>query len=192
MRDEAVANPDLVLVAGDVVEDVVACIERDDKQKPPNNKDVCALAVTKFRKSAASCFHHIWTDSTRDERLQLYALANGGVIDSRRTAALSSLVNRGIVKEDADIGVVRLSSEAFGEFVEHDVDHAELDAWRKEGGGTWRFIWPPLAIGAVLGLAFLALANPEMRTTLLTTLLGLAPAALPFLRGGQSPGAPPT
>ena len=192
MCDEAVANPNLVFVAGDVVEDVVACIERDDKQKPSNNEDACALAVTKFRKAAASCFHRIWTDSTRDERLQLYALANGGVVDSRRTAALSSLVNRGIVEEDGDSGVVRLRSEAFGEFVEHDVDHAELDAWRKEGGGTWRFIWPPLAIGAVLGLAFLALANPEMRTTLLTTLLGLAPAALPFLRGGPTPGTPPS
>ena len=189
MWKEVLTHPDLSLLA----RNVLANARRELPPPPLNDRDACALAFTAFRKSAASCFNRIWTESTYDERLQLYAVANRGVVDSRRTAALSSLVNRGIVEEDGDTGVVRLRSDAFAEFVEHDVDHGELDAWRKEGdGGAWRFIWPPLAIGATLSLAFLALANPEMRTTLLTTLLGLAPAALPFLRGGQSPGAPPT
>ena len=132
-------------------------------------------------------FEDAWAHSTMDERLQLYALARGGVVDTRRTAALSSLVNRGVVGIDNETGVVRLLSEVFGEFIQHDIDHSELDAWRKAGGGgAWRLLWPPLAIGAVLGLAFLAMANPEMRTTLLTALLGLLPTVLPFLRGGQS------
>ena len=188
MRKELVANPDLAHLARHVVADFAS---RDRKHL--NAEDARARAVTTFRKSAASCLNRIWSESTHDERLQLYALANGGVVDSRRTAALSSLVNRGILVEDRDTGGIRLCSDAFGEFVEHDIDHSELTAWRKEGdGGAWRFIWPPLAIGAALGLAFLALANPEMRATLLTTLLGLAPAALPFLRGGQSPAAPQT
>ena len=188
MRKEVVANPDLLHLATDVVADLAG-----RNSGPPNTEDARALAVTAFRKSAVSCFNRIWAESTHDERLQLYSLANGGVVDSRRTAALSSLVNRGIVEEDRDTGGVRLCSDAFGEFVEHDVDHGELTAWRKKGdGGAWRFIWPPLAIGGVLGLAFLALANPEMRTTLLSTLLALAPAALPFLRGGQSPAPPQT
>ncbi len=114
-------------------------------------------AVTRFRKCAASRFSLVWTESTHDERLQFRALAGGGVVDARRTAVVSSLVNRGIVEEDRDTGVVSLCSRAFGEFIEYDVDHLELDAWRKEGGGGgWRFIWPPLAIGAALGLAFLA------------------------------------
>ena len=138
-------------------------------------------------------FDEVWVQSTMEERLQLYALARGGVVDARRTAALSSLVNRGIVEVDKGTGVVRLRSEAFGEFIKHDIDHGELDEWRKQGGGgAWRILWPPLAIGAVLGLAFLAMANPEMRATLLAALLGLLPTVLPFLRGGQSAGSTAT
>ena len=147
-------------------------------------------AVTRLRKGAATSFNQLWTESTRDERLQLYALARGGAVNARRTAVLSSLVNRGIVYEDPATGVVRLRSKAFREFVEHDVDHRELDGWRRERGGVWRLIWPPVAIGGALGLAFLAMANPEMRGTLLATLAALLPVALPFLSGGR--GAGPT
>ena len=146
-------------------------------------------AEQECRKSAASYFNCLWAESTHEERLALYALARGGVVDSRRTAALSSLVNRGLVQENADTGVLALRSEAFREFVKHDIDHHELDAWCKAGAaGGWRFIWPPLVIGGALGLAFLAMANPEMRATLLATLLGLLPAALPLLRTGGATG----
>ena len=134
-------------------------------------------------------FEEVWTQSMMDERLQLYMLARCGVVNSHRTAALSSLVKRGIATVDA-AGVVQLSDERLGEFIAHDIDHGDLHAWRKEGGGgVWRMLWPPLAIGAGLGLAFLAMANPEMRTTLFTALLGLLPTALPFLRGAQGSGS---
>ena len=170
MREEAVANPELLQVAADLTR-----AARED-------------AVTRLRKGAAACFNQLWTESTHDERLQLYALAGGGAVNARRTAALSSLVNRGIVHEDPETGVVTLSSQAFREFIEHDVDHRELDAWRKERGGVWRLLWPPVAIGGALGLAFLAMANPEMRATLLTALVGLLPVALPLLSGGRGGG----
>ena len=112
------------------------------------------------------------------------------MVNSRRTAALSSLVHRGIVKADPETGVVDLRCEAFREFIEHDVDHGELEAWRKrDGGAWWGFIWPPLAIGGALGLAFLLLANPEMRATLLATLVALLPMVLPLLGGGRGAGS---
>ena len=170
MKKEAVANPELLRVAADLAQDA-----RED-------------AVTRLRKGAAACFNQLWTESTHDERLQLYALARGGVVNTRRTATLSSLVNRGIVHEAPDSRVVALSSQAFREFIEHDVDHRELDAWRRERGGVWRLLWPLVAIGGALGLAFLAMANPEMRGTLLTALVGLLPAALPLLSGGRIAG----
>ena len=182
MLDEAVANPELLDVAVGVAADAVVDLEPETMHA----HDACTLAVTRFRKCAGSYFNEVWEQSTHDERLQLYALSRGGVVNSRRTAALSSLVNRGIVEVDDPTGVVRLRSRAFREFIEQETDKGELDAWRKEGGGgVWQSIWPPLAIAAVLGLAFLSMANPEMRTTLLTALLGLLPAALPFFRGGQ-------
>ena len=189
MKEEAVANPPLLESALNVVVDM----RRKLEENGCSLEDARAVAVASFRQSAARYFDRLWADSTRDERLQLDALANGGAVDSRRTLVLSSLVNRGLVSEDPDSAVVSLSSEAFREHIRHDVDHAELEAWRKEGdGGTWRFIWPTVAVVGGLGLAFLAMANPEMRTPLLTTLLGLVPAALPVLRGGQGGGAPQT
>ena len=182
MKNEAGANPELLHATADVA--------RDAPRRTWSSGDPRASALWQFGKGGASCFGQLWAESTRDERLQLYALARGGVLDSRRTATLSSLVNRGIVREDPETGVVELRSESFRAFIEHDVDQRELDAWRREGGGGfWRFIWPPLAIGGALGLAFLAMANPEMRATLLATLLGLLPAALPLL-GGRGGGPP--
>jgi len=145
-------------------------------------------AVAQLPKGAATCFNQLWTESTRDERLQLYALARGGAVNARRSAALSSLFNRGIVCEDPATGVVRVCSEAFREFVEHDVDHRELNAWRRERGGVWRLIWPPVVIGGALGLAFLVMANPEMAALVLTTLVALLPVALPLLGAGRSAG----
>ena len=174
MKTEAIANPELLRVAADVTRG--------------STGDTREEAVTRLRKGAATCFNQLWTESTRDEQLQLYALARGGAVNARRTAVLSSLVNRGIVYEEPATGVVRLRSEALREFVEHDVDYRELDGWRTERGGVWRLIWPPVAIGGVLGLAFLAMANPEMRGTLLATLAALLPVALPFLSGGRSAG----
>ena len=177
MKTEAIANPELLRVAADVTRGSTGDT-REDRED----------AVTRLRKGAATCFNQLWTESTRDEQLQLYALARGGAVNARRTAVLSSLVNRGIVQEDRETGVVGLRSEAFREFVEHDVDYRELDGWRRERGGVWRLIWPPVAIVGVLGLAFLAMANPEMRGTLLATLAALLPVALPFLSGGRGTG----
>ena len=136
----------------------------------------------------------LWNESTFDERLELYALACGGVTNSRRPAALetlSSLGNRGIVKVDR-MGVAQWSCEKFGrmfgEFILRDVNRQELLAWQKEGrGGLWRVIWPPVLIGAALVLAFLFFANPEMRSILLA-LLGLLPALLAIFRGSRPPG----
>ncbi len=183
MQKESATNPELLHEAVGVVEGVAAHLASEEIHAA----DACALALTRFRLRASSYFNEVWERSTHDERLQLYALARGGVVNSKRAAALSSIVNRGIVEVHDRTGVVRLRSKAFGEFIKDEIDHRELDAWRKEGGGgVWRFIWPPLAIAAVLGLAFLAMANPEMRTTLLTALLGLLPATLSFFRGGQS------
>lgn len=188
MREEADAHPDLRRVARNLSVEVLA----DVAGGAVRAREAGALAVARFGRAAASSFRRLWTESTHDEQLQISALARGGVVYSRWTAALSSLANRGLARENLETGVVELRGEAFGEFIEHDIDRGELEAWRKQGdGGAWRFFWPPLVIGGVLGLAFLAMANPEMRATLLTTLLGLLPAALPLLgaRSGGSSGA---
>ena len=138
-------------------------------------------------------FERLWGQSTFDERLELQALARGGVAGSRRPTAratLSSLKKRGLVKVDG-MGVVQWSckklGKEFGEFIRRDADRQELATWQREGrGGLWRVLWPPLLIGAALILAFLFFANPEMQSTLLA-LLGILPALLAlFRRSGVS------
>ena len=145
---------------------------------------------------SVSEFERLWGQSTFDERLELQALARGGVAGSRRPTAratLSSLKKRGLVKVDG-MGVVRWSckkfGKEFGEFILRDADRQELATWQREGrGGLWRVLWPPLLIGAALILAFLFFANPEMQSTLLA-LLGILPALLAlFRRSGVSGSA---
>ena len=160
---------------------------------------------------SVSEFERLWEQSTFDERLELHALARGGVAGSRRPTArvtLSSLKSRGIVEVDG-MGVVRWSckkcgkecgeecgkkcgmkcGKEFSEFILRDADRQELAAWQKEGrGGLWRFIWPPVLIGAALVLAFLFLANPEMQSTLLA-LVGILPALLALFRGSGVSGS---
>ena len=144
---------------------------------------------------SVSEFERLWEQSTFDERLELHALARGGVAGSRRPTArvtLSSLKSRGIVEVDG-MGVVKWPCKQFGkefsEFVLRDADRQELAAWQKEGrGGLWRFIWPPVLIGAALVLAFLFLANPEMQSTLLA-LVGILPALLALFRGSGVSGS---
>lgn len=144
---------------------------------------------------SVSEFERLWEQSTFDERLELHALARGGVASSRRPTArvtLSSLKSRGIVEVDG-MGVVKWPCEKFGkefsEFILRDADRQELAAWQKEGrGGLWRFIWPPVLIGAALMLAFLFLANPEMQSTLLA-LVGILPALLALFRGSGVSGS---
>ena len=140
-------------------------------------------------------FERLWEQSTFDERLELHALARGGVAGSRRPTAratLSSLKSRGIVEVDG-MGVVKWPCKQFGkefsEFILRDADRQELAAWQSEGlGGLWRVIWPPVLIGAALVLAFLFLANPEMQSTLLA-LLGILPALLALFRGSGVSGS---
>ena len=130
----------------------------------------------------------IWLDSTVDERLQLYALACGGVSRSGRASARTSLRDRGVV-ENVNGGVSRLRIPGFSAFVRSRVDQEELAAWRRGGdGGSWRIIWPPVGVGAVLALLFLAQANPEMVSTLVTAFCAIVPIALPLFRGGGSAG----
>ena len=140
-------------------------------------------------------FGRLWEQSTFDERLELRALAQGGVAGSRRPTAratLSSLKARGLVKVDGT-GVVRWRCKTFGkefgEFILRDADRQELAEWQSDGrGGLWRVIWPPVLIGAALVLAFLFFANPEMQSTLLA-LLGILPALLALFRGSGISGS---
>ena len=151
-------------------------------------------------------FARNWLASTPDERVQLYALARGGFANQKRIAALSSLLNRGLLQvKDLKAGeddehegegkankMVALQDPEFGNYIRDNLDHDELRAWQREGhGNIWRKIWPPLTIVAVLALLFFLNANPEALGILLALLgatVGAAPVAISLARSWRSSG----
>ena len=123
--------------------------------------------------------------SSLDERAQLYSLAHGGSPSIRRPAALSSLVNRGLVTEEDPI---QLRSEAFGQFIVYNRDDS-LDDWRRKGQRDWwRAMWLPLVLFAGLGLLFFINSNPEavsVITAIVAAFIGLVPLITSLFRIGQ-------
>lgn len=149
-------------------------------------------------------FARQWLASTQDERVQLYALALGGFVNQKRIAALSSLLNRGLIQvndaktnegsaasgNDKANKVVALQDPEFGDYIRDNLDHDELRAWQREGhGNIWRKIWPPLTAVAVLALLFFLNANLEALGILLALLgatVGAAPVAISLARSWRS------
>ena len=145
------------------------------------------VALGRFRARAIFKFKLLWASCSYDERLQILALARGGAPNFRQRAAISSLANRGIITTSDPI---ELNSEAFGDFVNHDVIHDSLDEWRRRGHRDWwRVTWLPLVILAGLGLMFFLSSNPEAIGTLGAigaALIAFLPVVASLLRVGQT------
>ena len=186
MEEEALANPELWDLAAGVVEEASTPHGERSSQERRSDHKQREFAMGQFRARAEGYFNMLWAQSTFDERLQLHTLAYGGLANREQTAVLSSLASRGLVNLD---GIVRLRSEAFGEFIVHDLTHNELVAWQKKGqGNAWKAIWPPLAIGAALALVFFFQTNPEMLSAMLAIMAAILPFTLSLLRGSPNVG----
>lgn len=180
LMEEAVANPELLDLAVEVVK------ATSTPHSELSSQERREFAMGQFRARAEGYFNMLWAQSTFDERLQLHTLAHGGLANREQTAVLSSLASRGLVNLD---GIVRLRSEAFGQFIAHDLTHDELIAWQKKGqGNVWKAIWPPLAIGAALALVFFFQTNPEMFSAMLAIMAAILPITLSLLRGSPNVG----
>ena len=79
MLDEALANPGLLELAAAVTRQVgdPAFVARGSREQ---------AALRRFVAGGASYFHELWSASTREERLQLYALAKGGYVNPSEVA----------------------------------------------------------------------------------------------------------
>ena len=103
----------------------------------------------------------------------------------RQPAAISSLVNRGLITEEEPIS---LRSEAFGQFIVHHLDDS-LDEWRRQGRGDWwRISWLPLVLLAGFGLLFFINSNPEAVGVIAAVgaaFIGLVPVITSLFRAGQ-------
>ena len=144
------------------------------------------MAQQRFGAGAISHFHALWATSSREERLQLLAMARGGFANPTQVAPLASLMNRGLIATE---GVLRLRSRAFGRFIQDQLDHDSLLHWRNVGhGNLWRSIWPPIVLVVVLAVAFFVSSTPEAIAPLAAILaagLGAVPVVSSLLRGVQ-------
>lgn len=179
MLKEAHANPALLDFAASVAARVST--SNDFKRGRP-----ARIALQRYRAGAASYFHTLWAASSREERLQLLALARGGFANPTQAQTLASLANRGLIATE---GIIRLQSNAFGQFIANDLDHDALLRWRDEGhGNVWRSIWPPIVLIVLLAVAFFVTSTPEALAPLAAILaagLGAIPVISSLMRGFQ-------
>jgi hypothetical protein len=177
MLSEARANPVLLEFAASVAGRV--CTSPQVTRGSYNR-----IALQRFRAGAASYFYTLWAASSREERLQLLALAKGGFANPTQAATLASLANRGLIATD---GIIRLRSDAFGRFIATELDHDALLHWREEGhGNIWRSIWPPIVLIVLLAVAFFVTSTPEALAPLAAILaasLGAIPVISSLMRG---------
>ena len=76
-------------------------------------------------------------------------------------------------------GRVGLVDPAFGEFIQHDVDHEKIDQWRASGrGSAWTALWPTFIVIIVLLALFLLSAGREALNAVLAVV-----GALPIILG---------
>ena len=179
MDEELDAHPDL----RGIVRTVKSMMENRVGTAP----ELRDIALRSFRAGALHRFKSIWAACSRDEQLQIVALARGGAPNFRQVAAISSLANRGIITESDPI---ELTSKAFGDFVNHDVALHSLNEWRRQGHRDWwRVTWLPLVILAGLALMFFWNSNPEAMGTLGAigaALIAFIPVSASLLRVGQT------
>ena len=180
---ELMANQDLAPAVRGAIGRLVG--GRDSPASQFQEVAIRRTALRDFRAVAQARFKTLWAASSLDERLQLTSLAHGGSLNMRRPAAISSLVNRGLV---TGTDPMQLRSEAFGRFIVEDLDES-LDDWRLEGRGNWwRVTWLPLVLLAGLGLLFFINSNPEavgVIAAIGAAFIGLLPAMTSLFRAGQ-------
>ena len=165
-----------------VIAEIAERLSKEDDLSSAQRRE---RALREFRAVAQSKFRTLWTFSSFDERAQLCALAQGGSLNRVRPAAISSLVNRGLITHKDPM---KLYSEAFGQFIVEDVDDS-LEEWRRKGQRDWwRITWLPLVLFAGLGLLFFINANPEAIgaiAAILAVFIGIVPVITSLLRVGQ-------
>ena len=142
---------------------------------------------------AGGYYHQLWTFCTKEERLFLIGLAQGKLVNPRRTDVLEHLIRRGLIQRTPNFRLINKSFQRFVLLVEPQERVAE---WEREAAeSTWSVLQVPLLIALLLLAAFIAFVGGDtirVVVTTLTTVLAGVPAltrALTVLRGsGSGPG----
>lgn len=137
-------------------------------------------------------FRLAWEHCTLQERLALYQLARGRVVNPENARVIEHLVRRGLVAFEPH---PCLKSYAFADFVRHAELPGTVEAWEREASeGVWQSLRAPLLIVLLLLVAWLAYSSGDMMQAVVA-LVGSSIASLStlmrafsFAKGAAGPG----
>ncbi|MFL6846520.1 MAG: cache domain-containing protein [Allosphingosinicella sp.] len=132
----------------------------------------------------------IWSASSLAERLIMYHLAHGRVVNIERAYAVRTLVRRGIVVLDP---VPRLFNRSFAQFVRNVEKPETLQRWRRDApSGAWAKAQLPMLLLIPTGLIVLLVLvkqSGQSALALAPILVTAAPALLQALGVLRRPGS---
>ena len=140
--------------------------------------------------AAKRFYRKLWMACDRDEKLLLYQMASGDLINAMNRVAIQSLESRGLIMRDPDFAIVNRS---FSRFVLNAEPIEQIAAWRAElPKGSWADLRTPLLIILALMLVFFFYVSPTAFGQVMalgTALTGAIPIVLrylPMLRSGRT------
>ena len=126
-------------------------------------------------------YRRLWLTSTRRERLLLYHLAHGSLVNPMNERLVNWLIRRGLIRRDP---ALRIANESFRKFIlsaESPAAFVELKQfYEDEEGDVWSTVRIPLLTVIVLIAVFIFISSQDTLDYTLA-LLGGAAASLPIL-----------
>ncbi len=131
-----------------------------------------------------------WEACTRNERLALYQLARGRLVNVENLDTIEHLRRRGLIVVEP---YARLASSSFADFVQHAELPGTFERWEAEASeGLWQSIRMPLMIVLLLVLVWIAFSSGEALNIVVAlfgtalTFLGTLFRAISFVRSGPA------
>jgi len=156
------------------IEDMADVERRLSGQDLASEKDLLAAIQT----GAEPVYRRLWSALSTRERIALYELAHGRLIDFRARGVLSTLHSRGLIERSPDLA---LRSRTFARFVQSAEREETIELWRgREEESSWVSLRPWLGAIGTAGLGILVVAGGETVTATLTLVSSLV-ASPPLL-----------
>jgi hypothetical protein len=148
----------LIVSECEVAPELLAIGENLARRLPPKARPAREEVLAEIEAGARHFYETVWNACATDERVVLRQLAEEGLVNPNNRAAISRLLNSGLVRRGQMFHVV---NESFRRFVLGAAPHATISTWEHEGV---RVPWGTIAttgVTAAFGLAGLLLLTQE-------------------------------
>ncbi len=167
----------------------------DKKAELPGGKKaepICLInrdeLILKIQSIAGFYYTSLWRNCTEEEKYLLYDLAQDGLINTRNSRVINSLINKGLVVNHRLLKVVNLS---FRNFILANIAPEEALAIEKSisKASTWRQIRIPLIVVLLILAAFLFYTQKDVLDNIIGMLTAIGGTVLAILRLSSSLGS---